>query len=132
MVNKMGIVAGCAVIAGGLALSAGCANATDTTWWVIVPAKSACVLAKVIATAEHSPSIASPALFKSELRMEGGLKSTRIFRDPHGNITAVLITGGEAGAHDLTVSYFPGREPCEVSRQRMIESGAIGNPNELR
>jgi len=41
--------------------------------------------------------------------MEGGYKSTRIVRDHDGNIEAVLITGSEAGAHDLTVSYFPGR-----------------------
>ena len=65
-------------ITGCLALSAGYANATDTNWWLIVPADSAfCVLAKTFAAAKNTPAAASPALFKVKLRTEGGLQGHR-------------------------------------------------------
>lgn len=103
----------------------------NTNWWLIVPADSACVLAKTFAAAKNTPAAASPALFEAKLRTEGDYKDTEIFRDPDGNLTAVSITG-RAGAHDLTVFYFSGRERCEITRQGMIKAGALAKPNELR
>jgi hypothetical protein len=96
----------------------------------VFASSSICVRKGLILPRAAAAAIASPALFEAELRMEGGYKSTRIVRDHDGNIEAVLITGSEAGAHDLTVSYFPGRGQCEVARQILVKDGALANPND--
>jgi hypothetical protein len=73
----------------------------------------------------------SPEEYIEGLRHERLWKSTKITRDPNGEIETVDVY--ERGREGMRVRFFASRDYCETERADLIENGQMQkSPNELK